>query len=72
MSTTDTIATIPTFARVEIRIKTKGDLTRAAYELKALSAELETLYSQGQTDEATMILAHHKIRSTSKMLRGAT
>lgn len=61
--------TVPSFSRVEIRHRGKGDLILAASELKSLAGELETI--AGQYDDATApILAHHKIKAVSQKLRG--
>ena len=62
--------TIPTFSRVEIRTRGKDDLTYAAAHLKALAGELEFIAGQKHNDETATILAHHKIKATSKKLRG--
>lgn len=62
--------TIPGFSRVEIRTRGKDDLALAAVELKRLAGELECIAGQKHDDETATILAHHKIKATSKMLRG--
>lgn len=64
------VETIPSFSRVEIRVKTKDDLSLAAVELKALAGELEYIAGSTRENETASILAHHKIRATSKKLRG--
>jgi hypothetical protein len=61
---------IPSFARVEIRIAGTRDLLVAGEELRKLAGELERIARSLQPDDTSMILAHHKIRSTSKKLRG--
>lgn len=64
-----TIDTIPSFSRVEIATRTRQDLLLASAELRKLADELDSV--AGQHDEAAaVILAHHKIRATSKKLRG--
>ncbi|RVD44647.1 hypothetical protein EN742_01650 [Mesorhizobium sp. M4A.F.Ca.ET.020.02.1.1] len=63
-------ATIPGFSRVEIRTRGKGDLALAAAELTRLAGELQTIAGQDHDDETATILAHHKIKATSQMLRG--
>lgn len=65
-----TVSAIPSFARVEIRIKTVRDLMRAGEELRKLAGELERIGRSLQPDETSVILAHHKIRATSQILRG--
>jgi hypothetical protein len=61
--------TVPSFARVEIRLTEKADLASAATELRSLAGELDTIAGQKRSDEEAVILAHHKIRSTSKRTR---
>ncbi|MDX8537082.1 hypothetical protein RFM23_05520 [Mesorhizobium abyssinicae] len=63
-------ATIPGFSRVEIRTRGNHDLLVAAEELRLLAGELETIAGQKHSDETATILAHHKIKATSKILRG--
>ena len=63
------IATIPGFARVEIRLTEKADLVSAATELRSLAGDLDMIAGQRRSDEEAVILAHHKIRSTSKRTR---
>lgn len=65
-----TVAAIPSFARVEIRIRNVRDLLAAGEELRKLASELERIGRSLQPDETSVILAHHKIRATSKILRG--
>ena len=67
----DDITTIPSFARVEIRIKSKANLRIIADELTMLAGDLSQIAENPNADEAAVILAHHKIRATSKKLRGA-
>jgi hypothetical protein len=62
--------TIPGFSRVEIRTGDKRDIANAAYELRQLADELDRIAGLGHCDETATILAHHKIKATSKMLRG--
>lgn len=62
--------TIPGFSRVEIRTRHKDDLLLAALELKQLAGELEFIAGQQHDNEAAVILAHHKIKASSKKLRG--
>ncbi len=63
--------TVPSFSRVEIRVRGNSDLLNAAIELKQLAGELENIAGQRQTDETATILAHHKIKAASQKLRGA-
>jgi len=65
-----TAPTIPGFSRVEIRTRNKDDLLIAALELKQLAGELEYIAGQKHNDTEAMILAHHKIKSSSQKLRG--
>lgn len=65
-----TVLTVPSFSRVEIRIRDNADLLLAASELKTLAGELEGVAGQKHTDETATILAHHKIKAASKKLRG--
>jgi hypothetical protein len=62
--------TIPGFSRVEIRTSDKADIETAAYELRQLADELDRIAKTGHSDETVTILAHHKIKATSKILRG--
>ncbi|RJT42020.1 hypothetical protein D3227_04910 [Mesorhizobium waimense] len=64
------VVTIPGFSRVEIRTRGKDDLSLAAAELKRLAGELESIAGQDHNDETATILAHHKIKATSQILRG--
>lgn len=64
------VDTIPGFSRVEIRTGGKADIANAAYELRQLAGELERIAGLGHSDETATILAHHKIKATSKLLRG--
>lgn len=64
------VTTVPSFARVEIRIRGPRDLLVAGEELRKLANELERVARSLQPDETSVILAHHKIRATSKKLRG--
>ncbi|OJF91184.1 hypothetical protein AX761_22720 [Rhizobium sp. 58] len=63
------LATVPTFSRVEIRAAGKDGLLRASLELKKLAGELEFIAGQPHGDEEATILAHHKIKATSQKLR---
>lgn len=65
-----TVPTIPSFSRVEIKVRGKDDLTMAAHELRQLASELEFIAGRWRDDEAALILAHHKIKATSQKLRG--
>jgi hypothetical protein len=65
-----TVAAVPSFSRVEITHGGKPDLIIAATELRLLAGELDFITSQKFTDEEAVILAHHKIKATSKKLRG--
>lgn len=60
---------LPTFARVEIRIRNKRDLSMAGAELRTLAGELDFLAGTSDSEETAIILAHHRIRATSKKLR---
>jgi hypothetical protein len=62
--------TIPGFSRVEIRTRDKRDVANAAYELRQLADELDQIAKTNHSDETVTILAHHKIKATSKLLRG--
>lgn len=64
------VDTIPGFSRVEIRTGGKRDIVNAAYELRELADELDRIAGLGHCDETLTILAHHKIKATSKILRG--
>lgn len=66
----NTVTTVPSFARVEIRIKQKDDLTAVADELVMLAGNLREIAEAQHANESAVILAHHKIRATSKRLRG--
>lgn len=61
--------TLPGFSRVEISAAGKTDLIVAAAELRLLAGELEFIAGQPLGDETATILAHHKIKTTSKKLR---
>jgi len=63
--------TLPGFSRVEIRIRTKNNLLRAALELRDLACDLEYIAGQKHPDDEAMILAHHKIKASSQKLRSA-
>lgn len=67
--TSSPIPTIPSFARVEIRLNRRLDLIEAANELRRLAGQLDQIAGEKRSDEASVILAHHKIRSTSKRTR---
>lgn len=68
---TDGVLTIPGFSRVEIRVRGKSDLILAACELRMLATQLDEIAAAKAFDEPTAaILAHHKIKATSKKLRG--
>lgn len=64
------VDTIPGFSRVEIRIGDKPAIAVAAFELRQLADELHRIAGTGHSDETATILAHHKIKATSKLLRG--
>lgn len=64
------VTTIPSFARVEIRIAGVRDLLTAGEELRKLAAALEKLGRSLKPDNEATILAHHEIRAVSKKLRG--
>ncbi|MER9628396.1 hypothetical protein [Mesorhizobium sp. M0296] len=64
------VDTIPGFSRVEIRTGGKVEIAIAAYELRQLAGELDRIAGLHHNDESLAILAHHKIKATSKMLRG--
>ncbi|RUX03171.1 MAG: hypothetical protein E5V51_00090 [Mesorhizobium sp.] len=61
---------IPGFSRIEIRTDDKRDISNAAYELRQLADELDRIAGLAHCDETATILAHHKIKATSQMLRG--
>lgn len=61
---------IPSFARVEIRIRNKSDIAAAAKELADLATDLRPLGYLSGDEQSAVVLAHHKIRSTSQKLRG--
>lgn len=61
--------TVPGFSRVEIRTRGRVDLINAAHMLKELAADLEAI-ATSHDDDAAVVLAHHRIRSTSQQLRG--
>ncbi|TIW78976.1 MAG: hypothetical protein E5V53_20820 [Mesorhizobium sp.] len=63
-------ATIPGFSRVEIRTRGKDDLLLAAIELRRLADELQIVAHRTPDEETATILAHHKIKATSQLLRG--
>lgn len=63
------VMTIPSFARVEIRINSIRHILAAAEELRHLADELDKVARSLQPDESSVILAHHKIRATSQKLR---
>ena len=60
---------IPSFARLEIRLNARTDLIDAAIELRKLAGQLDQIAGEKRSDEASVILAHHKIRSTSQRTR---
>lgn len=62
--------TVPSFSRVEITLRNGDDLAIAATELRLLAGELDFIHGQRYTNEEAIILAHHKIKATSKKLRG--
>lgn len=64
------IATIPSFARVEMKLQNVRDILAAGEGLRALASELEKIARDLRSDEASAILAHHAVRATSKNLRG--
>lgn len=61
---------LPTFARVEIRMTRKDDLALASSHLRALATELDFIAGSSDAEADALILAHHRIRATSKILRG--
>lgn len=61
---------LPTFARVEIRLASKDDLALAAAHLRTLAGELDFIAGSSDAEADALILAHHRIRATSKTLRG--
>lgn len=63
------LTTIPSFARVEIRLNQRRDLIEAADELRRLAGQLDRIAGEKRSDEVSVILAHHKIRATSKRTR---
>jgi len=60
---------VPTFARVEIRIVKRTDLLSASAELRGLANELDFIAGSSDDDNDTLILAYHRIKSTSQKLR---
>lgn len=64
-----TVIPIPSFARLEISIASKNDLLVAAVEMKNLASELEFIAGTSDSEDDATILAHHRIRATSKKLR---
>lgn len=66
----DAMTTIPGFSRVEITARGKADLEIAASALRLLANELDFIAANPNVGEdESLILAHHKIRRTSKKLR---
>lgn len=64
------VETVPSFSRVEITHRGNRDLINAAIELRLLASELDYITGQNHKDDEAVILAHHKIKATSKKLRG--
>lgn len=65
------VHTIPAFVRIEVLMRGKRDVRSAAVVLRELAAELEAVASTSDSEEAAVILSHHKIRAKSKILRSA-
>lgn len=61
--------TDPTFSRIEIRLNDKADLETARRELLDLAADLRIIIKAGHEDEVALVLARHKIKTTSQKLR---
>lgn len=62
----------PAFSRIEIKLASRADLDRARREILDLAADLRTIINKpGQEDEDTLILARHRIKTTSQKLRNA-
>lgn len=59
----------PSFARVEITLRSRANITTAATELQRLAGELASVAASPDSDEAAHFLALDKIRATSKKLR---
>lgn len=64
-----TVPILPSFARVEIKIGNKRDLLVASANLRSLSEELNFIAGANDSEDDALILAHHRIRATSKKLR---
>lgn len=64
-----TVPILPTFARVEIKLGNKHDLLLASAELRSLAEELNFIAGASDSDDDALILAHHRIKSTSQKLR---
>lgn len=59
----------PAFFRIEIAAKGKSDLRRAADDLRSLASEFYQIVAQGNDDETSLVMAHHKARIASRKLR---
>jgi hypothetical protein len=62
----------PSFARVEITLRSRGDIIRAATEIQRLAGDLASVAASPDSDEAAHFIALDKIRATSKKLRNPT
>lgn len=61
----------PTFSRIEIKLNDRADLERARREILDLAADLRVIINKpGQEDADALILARHRIKTTSQRLRG--
>lgn len=63
------VASLPSFARVEIRLDRRDRVASAAASLRILADELDRIASENADDETAIVLAHHRIKTTSQRLR---
>ena len=59
----------PTFSRIEIKLGDKADLERARREILDLAADLRVIIRADHADVDALVLARHRIKTTSQRLR---
>ena len=60
---------VPTFGRLEIRMRDKATLRKSAKELRRLAETLETIVADNEDEGTAMLLAYRKIRAVSDTTR---
>lgn len=61
----------PTFLRIEMPLRDRRDLAEACYKLGTLVTEIDAILKSPYSDDEAVVLARHKIRTTSQQLRNA-